>query len=412
MITKEAPPARPPTGPKRPGRRRARWIFVLAAVAVLGLVAGLLVWAPWHQVPVAPAAVQAQSPTATSVLVSWAPSRGGATIDRYLVLRDGAQVGSVAAGRTSYVDNGLAPGTTHRYTIIAASGTERSHPSVSAVVRTITPSPVGLAAGPATTTTETFHVTLHWSPPPNGPVPDRYLIIGDYGPVVTLPGTTTSYTATGLLPGTTYTYQVAAMWGSQQSDRSSNLVVSTPTPADWANDQNADQPFINEYQGVRPGHGDPRAAPYAGTAHPLIFTADDPGFDFGFNVTYALSQDWPVSPELKPAFVGDVQLAVLASDTTTGSSCGTYRSDSGQTGTLYADIESVKLTVVVAATGRVLDTRTFTTTAGCPNTMTIPAGEAPPWHNPTANDPGQYGQENDVTAWINGFVTGPPRSAG
>jgi Fibronectin type III domain len=227
MAIREAPPAPPPTGPRRPDRRRARWIFVLAAAAALGLVAGLMVWAPWHKVPVPPAAVQARSPTATSVLVSWAPSRGGATIDRYLVLRDGAQVGSVSASRTSYVDNGLAPGTTHRYTIIAASGTERSHPSsVSAVVRTITPSPVGLAAGPATSTT----VAFHWSPSPNGPVPDRYLIFGEGANVVTLPGTTTSYNATGLVPDTTYTFQVAAMWGGQQSDWSSVLVVSTLTP--------------------------------------------------------------------------------------------------------------------------------------------------------------------------------------
>ena len=64
--------------------------------------------------------------TATSVLVSWIPSQGGYTIDRYLVSRDGRQVGSVPASQTSYTDSGLAPGTAHRYTIVATSGTLRS----------------------------------------------------------------------------------------------------------------------------------------------------------------------------------------------------------------------------------------------------------------------------------------------
>src|SRR5215472_10529127 len=127
----------PPSGPTRPGRRRKTWIIALSAVVVVGLVIGLIVWAPWHKVPVAPAAVHAQSPTATSVLVSWAPSQGGATIDHYLVLRDGRPVGDVPASQTSYTDTGLAPGTAHRYTLIATSGTQRSSPSLAVKVTTI-----------------------------------------------------------------------------------------------------------------------------------------------------------------------------------------------------------------------------------------------------------------------------------
>lgn len=226
MALQEAPPA-PPAGPMRPRHRRAWWTFALVAVAVLGLAVGLVVWAPWHKVPVAPSAVHGQSPTATSVQVSWAPSKGGATIDRYLILRDGAQVGSVPAGQTSYLDNGLAPGTTHRYRIIAVSGTQSSQPSVSsAVVRTITPGPVGLAAGAATWTT----VAFHWSPPPNSPAPDGYVVSIDGVTAATIPGTATSYTATGLALATDYQYQVAATWGGQQSDLSPVLTVTTLAP--------------------------------------------------------------------------------------------------------------------------------------------------------------------------------------
>jgi hypothetical protein len=205
---------------------RETWIISLSAVVVVGLAVGLVVWAPWHKVPVAPAAVHAQSPTATSVLVSWAPSQGGATIDHYLVLRDGTQIGDVPASQTSYTDTGLAPGTAHRYTIIAASGTQRSSPSLAAKVTTIAPSPVGLAVAQQTWTT----VDVHWSPSSKGPVPDEYLIYRGGTSIATVPGTVDSYSVTGLTPGTAYQYQVAAKWGGRESGLSPALTAATLTP--------------------------------------------------------------------------------------------------------------------------------------------------------------------------------------
>jgi fibronectin type III domain protein len=220
-----APPP-PPSGSARPGRRRKTWIISLSAVAVVGLAVGLVVWAPWHKVPVAPATVHAQSPTATSVVVSWAPSQGGATIDHYLVLRDGGQVGDVPASQTSYTDTGLAPGTAHRYTIVAASGTQRSSPSLAVKVTTIAPSPVGLAVAQQTWTT----VDVHWSPSSKGPVPDEYLIYSGGTSIAAVPGTIESYSVTGLTPGTAYQYQVAAKWGGRESRLSPALTATTLAP--------------------------------------------------------------------------------------------------------------------------------------------------------------------------------------
>jgi hypothetical protein len=157
------------------------------------------------------------------VLVSWPASSGGATIDRYLVLRDGTQVGSVPASQTSYLDKGLDPGITHRYKIIAVSGTQQSQPSVSIAVRTITPSPIGLAVGQATWTS----VLFRWSPPPNSPAPSGYAIFVNGTPGATLPGAITSFNDMGLQLATTYQYQVVAMWGSQQSGRSRVLAATT-----------------------------------------------------------------------------------------------------------------------------------------------------------------------------------------
>jgi hypothetical protein len=198
----------------------------LSAVLVAVLAAGLFVWAPWHKVPVAPAAVHAQSPTATAVLVSWAPSQGGATVDHYLILRDGQQVGSVPASQTSYTDHGLAPGTAHRYTIVAVSGTQRSGPSQAKRVTTLAPSPVGLAVSRATRTT----VDFHWSPSPKGPVPSEFVIYSGGRPVAAVPGTIDSYSVTGLTPGSVYQYQVAAKWGDQLSDLTPALATATLSP--------------------------------------------------------------------------------------------------------------------------------------------------------------------------------------
>jgi hypothetical protein len=198
----------------------------VAAVVVVGLVVGLLVWAPWDQVPVAPTTVHAQSPTATSVLVSWPASKGGATIDHYLVMRDGSQVASVPASQTSYTDNGLTPGTSHRYAIIAVSGTQRSTSSPKTVVTTITPSPVGLTASQPTWTT----AVLHWSPSPKGPAPSSYVVYSGDTSVAVVPGASGSYTVTGLDPGSTHQYQVTARWGERESARSAALSVATLAP--------------------------------------------------------------------------------------------------------------------------------------------------------------------------------------
>jgi hypothetical protein len=215
-----------PPAPGRAQRRRRRWLLALAGVAVLGLVAGLLVWAPWNQPPAAPAAVVATSRTATSTVVSWSASKGGATPDHYLVLRDGTQVGSVPASRTSFTDNGLAPGTTHHYTIIAAAGAQRSSASVKAKVTTITPSPVELAVTKSTWTT----VTLRWSPSPLGPAPSQYEIFNGVKVVTTILGTADSYNVTGLAPGTSYQLTVTALWPTAASGPSAALSASTLAP--------------------------------------------------------------------------------------------------------------------------------------------------------------------------------------
>jgi len=154
----------------------------------------------------------------------WAPSTGDSQVDRYLIRRNGVQVGSVPGTTTSYQDNGLAPATTYRYSIVAVSGTTRGDPSADLRVKTLATGPVGLRAGTVTANS----VTFLWSPPTAAP--DSYVILRDGTDIGTVLGTVTSYQDGGLVPITEYVYSVVAVSGGVRSAPSSVLPVKTLPP--------------------------------------------------------------------------------------------------------------------------------------------------------------------------------------
>lgn len=193
-------------------------------VVVLALVAGLLFF--MTRAPETPTGVRAADLTATSVLIGWNPSTGGRSVDKYLILRDGTQVGSVPGSSSTYLDKGLSPGSEHRYGVVASSGSRRSDPSVALVTSTVAPSPVRLTAGSSTITTLAFR----WSPPPDSPKPDQYVILRDGNEIESIPGTANSYSDSGLDPVTTFRYQVAAEWAGAQSEPTTELVMKTGAP--------------------------------------------------------------------------------------------------------------------------------------------------------------------------------------
>ena len=161
------PPAEPaPPRPKR-WRVRPRWAFAAGGVAVVALIAGLLVWQPWNPPPNSPTAIHVVSLTATSADVSWTVPKGGAKPDHYIIFRDDKQAGEVPASQTSWTDSGLAPGSSHKYTVEAAAGGQQSGQSVKVAVTTITPPPVKLAVSSVTYTSE----VLTWSASSLGPGP-------------------------------------------------------------------------------------------------------------------------------------------------------------------------------------------------------------------------------------------------
>ena len=224
----QVPP--PPVAGPPPRRRRRGWVIALAVVAVVGLVVGLLVWAPWQKKPpLMPTGAAASATTATTVTLQWAPAKAGPKVARYHVLRDGAEVGSVTGDKTSYVDHDLRPGVTHSYTIVAEANSKRSHASLAVSATTAVPSPVGLRAVAATVDS----VTIQWSAPPDSPTPDKYDIVAadDTSTIDTVPGSQTSYVMTDLDPASSYDLQVIAYWGDKQSEPSAQVTATTATPA-------------------------------------------------------------------------------------------------------------------------------------------------------------------------------------
>jgi hypothetical protein len=91
-------------------------------------------------------------------------------------------------------------------------------------------SPTGLTVGRHTLTS----ATLHWSKLTPGRRPIRYIVMRNGREVGSVPGTSTTYEATGLAPQTVYTYRLIAVRGQRRSPSSAAVTVSTLTPPPWS----------------------------------------------------------------------------------------------------------------------------------------------------------------------------------
>ncbi len=129
-----------PAAPRRGRRRWAVPVAAIAAVAVLGLIVGLLIWAPWTSPPLLrPTGLVAGPSTISSVAFGWSRPVTGPAPDRYVISRDGKLIGSVPGTVTSYHGTGLAPATAYRFRVAAERGGKRSGLSSALMVSTSTP---------------------------------------------------------------------------------------------------------------------------------------------------------------------------------------------------------------------------------------------------------------------------------
>jgi len=138
-----APPGAPPTR----HRRRRGWAVPagIALLVVVGLITGLVIWAPWNSPPLLrPTGLTAGPQTTDSVTFRWSNPATGPLPDKYLILYNGEVIGSVPGTVTSYRTTGLAPDTPYQYRVAAERGGKRSALSSVLTLRTATP-PVSAA---------------------------------------------------------------------------------------------------------------------------------------------------------------------------------------------------------------------------------------------------------------------------
>ncbi|MHC1680336.1 MAG: fibronectin type III domain-containing protein [Methanomassiliicoccales archaeon] len=168
-----------------------------------------------------------------NVALSWsAPSsNGGASIDHYIVYRNGTDVGHPVS--LSFTDTGLSNGVTYTYTVAAhnAAGPGPQSSSVQSVPRTVPGAPTDLEVTPGNA-----QVALAWSAPNSngGSAIDYYVVYRD-GSDVGHP-TVTSFTDTGRTNGVTYVYTVAAHnaagIGAQSSSEEATPLTVPGAPTD------------------------------------------------------------------------------------------------------------------------------------------------------------------------------------
>ncbi|MBF9131694.1 DUF11 domain-containing protein [Plantactinospora sp. S1510] len=162
------------------------------------------------------------APTATaglaSATVSWsAPSSNGSAITGYIVTptRNGVAQAPISydASTTTRTLTGLTVGASYTLTVAAvnAIGTGTASPASNAVVPFVLPGAPTITAASAGDSA----ATLTWTAPSNGGSPILSYVVTPYVAGVaqtpqTFTGTGTTRTVTGLTPGTSYTFTVAA----------------------------------------------------------------------------------------------------------------------------------------------------------------------------------------------------------
>ncbi len=186
--------------------------------------------------PTVPESLAATSVQHTSVSLNWDPASDNVAVTGYRVLRDGAEVATVAG--TTYTGTGLTPLTAYQYQVAArdAAGNE-SGPSAAIDVTTTEfatdVTPPSIPTGVAQTGATASSVTLSWNAATDDTGVTGYRIFRDGAAFDT--SATTSYTDSGLDDGEQHAYAVSAFDGATNESTASapvnarSLDVTAPT---------------------------------------------------------------------------------------------------------------------------------------------------------------------------------------
>jgi titin len=191
----------------------------------------------YSAVPLAPGGLTATATDASTIDLQWVDHAGDET--GYEVYRsDGSadsyrRVAQLAAGAAAYQDAGLTGNTRYWYKVRAINAAESSAFSNEADASTLplppTP-PAGLLAAAQSAT----EIQLNWQDASDNETGFSLQYASpnaDFIPLATVAAGVTSFAATGLLPGTTYTFRVRALNGPVFSSYSNEASATTlPNP--------------------------------------------------------------------------------------------------------------------------------------------------------------------------------------
>jgi len=158
--------------------------------------------------PSTPTGVTMAAHTVTTIGLSWTASTDDVGVVGYKIFRNGSEVGTSSS--TSFQDSGLSPGTTYAYAVAAYDAAGNTSPQSAAVnFATLPDTTAPSVPGTPTLTSRTMvSITIGWAASTDNVGVAGYKVFQNGNQVATT--STTSYTSSGLTPGATYSFSVAA----------------------------------------------------------------------------------------------------------------------------------------------------------------------------------------------------------
>jgi serine/threonine protein kinase/chitodextrinase len=190
--------------------------------------------APDVSPPTVPDGLRATGRSVNSIVLAWTASRDNVGVAGYEVYRDGTLIANVP--QPGYTDTGLAPASTHRYTVRAFDASNNasadSAPMTVATLQAPDTSPPSTPAGLGAIGTGPNTIDVSWQAAHDNVGVTKYQLFRDGTKVADVAGT--SYTDQGLTADTSYSYTVravdAANNASAPSAPASAHTTSPPPP--------------------------------------------------------------------------------------------------------------------------------------------------------------------------------------
>ena len=176
--------------------------------------------------PTQPADLKVTGRSISGVTLAWAGSTDNINVAGYIVVRNGARVGTTL--EAGYTDAGLESETKYEYAVAAfddAGNVSAASPSVEATTLKepdVSPPTAPAGLGAVAKSIKAREITLKWSPSTDNIGVAGYRIFRGTAQIATVPSTQLTFRNTGLAPDTQYEYRVRAFDTSQNVSANSN----------------------------------------------------------------------------------------------------------------------------------------------------------------------------------------------